>query len=174
MGVRRTVRFNTPDAPYLKTMPPTFQRAIAEHFLDMSKSSTVGTYNRELQNIHILDGSRSTRRHEMVHAINHFSSIYPSCSKCLPIPIRIAGWLMGRKSIHLQAIGFILNETLAHWVSGDKSFFLFPNNTYFAKALYLSKPIGRIWFYFVPVSLGLFFVFSQILIQVMIVYSRRS
>ena len=54
MGVRRNVNFYTPDAPYIKTMPFIFQRVIAEHFFEMKKNSTVGTYNRELQSIDFL------------------------------------------------------------------------------------------------------------------------
>ena len=103
-----------------------------------------------------------------MHAINHFASIYPSCSRHLPVQVRFTGWLISCKSNHLQAIGFILDESLAHWVDGNRYFFFLPNPSYLAKASYISKQVGFIWPGILPILTALLFVLSQFCIILII------
>lgn len=172
MSVRRAIRIEKPDAPYLKTMPATFQLVILKQFQDMQKSSTVGLYDQTLRKINVMDSSRSTRRHEVQHAINHFASMYPACAINLPISVRITAMFMRGPSWDVKAIGMILNETIAHWVDGDKKFFFNPNQYYVEKVSILSKPVAKIWKALTPISIVFLYMTLYIFIQVAILYAK--
>lgn len=172
MSVRRAIRIEKPDAPYLKMMPPTFQLVVLKQFQDMQRSSTVGLYDQNLRRINVVDSSRRTRRHEVQHAINHFASIYPACSINLPASVRITAMFMRGPSWNVKAIGLILNETIAHWVDGDKRFFFNPNKYYVDKVSILSKPVAKIWNEITPISIVFLYMALYISIQVAILYVK--
>lgn len=173
MAVRRAIRIETPDAPYLKTMPPTFQFVILKQFQEMQQSSTAGTYDQNLRKINIIDSSRSTRRHEVQHALNHYASMYPACAIHLPISVCIAASFMRCRSLHAQAIGLILNETISHWVDGDKKFLFNANQYYIKKVSTLSNPVARIWRSLTPmISIVFLYGLLYFLIQIVILYVR--
>ena len=172
MAVRRSIRIERPDAPYLKTMPPTFQMVILERFQKMQKQSTVGVYDQKFKTIDVLENSRSTRRHEVQHAINHFASMYPACARNLPISVRITARFMRGPSWTLKAIGLILNETLAHWVHGDKKFLFNHNQYYLEKVAILSKPVCKIWGWLTPICIvflcSTLYIFLQVAFTIII------
>lgn len=162
--IRREVRIYTPNDPSLSILPQTIRDSINSRFLEMQKRSSVGTYNSQENNIRIIDKSIDTKRHELVHAINNYASLYPSCSRFFPPPVRLVGWITRQKSKHLQALGFIANETLAQWVEGSRKFFFNPDGYYIAQAAGYSKPVAYLWIFTPPVLLVLSGLLSGIFI----------
>ena len=162
--IRREVRVYTPNDPSLSILPQTIRTSINSRFLEMQKRSSVGTYNPQENNIRIIDGSIATKRHEMVHAINNYASLYPSCSRFFPPLVRLVGWLTRQKSKHLLALGFIANETLAQWVEGSRRFFFNPDGYYISQAASYSRLIAYLWIFTTPIFLILLGILSGVFI----------
>jgi hypothetical protein len=165
-AVRRNIRIDKPDSAYLAILPPSFQRAITESFLDMAKESTVGSYNQLEKRINLIDSNRKTKRHEVMHAINHHSSLFPACARFFPFPVRLAARFMACKSSQLITVGFIMNESIAQWVEGNKSFFFDPNIHYLRKARIMSPIIAWVWFFLPIVLKSTLFIIGSIILYI--------